>query len=170
MTDDPNSIPPITAEWIARSADARAITLANLRRRSYWLRPLAVGGAVGVIAAVVCIIGGSGWILGLAIGGGFFALLTLEMLLLCLIGVHRGNRRLIFDGARWAAGSDRTRIRVDNPVTTVVVLRENVVSVQRFGAMVLLLLRYEQFLVVPGELFPALLVDPGLATIDHIDE
>ncbi|CAM3721453.1 hypothetical protein ACXYTP_20870 [Tsukamurella ocularis] len=154
-------IPATTVEWVAQPGDARRATLSVVRSRQLWRRTLILALVVGVLVAAVCIATGSGWLLGAAIGGGFFALIAVEMPLVALLCAWLQNRKVLWPGARWAAGSDATRIRIDNPVNTIVIERANLESVQPSWAMVLLTVRPNQRFAVPAALFSGLLTDPG---------
>ncbi|MCS3779520.1 hypothetical protein [Tsukamurella ocularis] len=167
MTDNADQIPAVTIEWTALPGDARRATLSVLRQRRFWVRSLVIGLVVGVIVAAVCIATGSGWHLGLLIGGCFFLGLTLEVVLVCMFSAYRHNRKGLAAGARWAAGSDATRIRIENPLNTILLDRANVESVERNGALAVLTVRPKQRLGIPVALLPAL--RPDSATPDLID-
>lgn len=163
MTNQTEQIPAVTIEWIAQPGDVRRATLSVLRQRRFWLKALLIGLVVSVIAAVICIATGSGWLLGVSIGGAFFAGLALELILVCLLSGFLQNRKVLRAGARWAAGSDKARIRIDTPVLTMVIPRSNLESLIRSGDLVLLRLRPKQTMAVPAALLPGMLSDPGFA-------
>ncbi|KXO94359.1 hypothetical protein AXK57_21125 [Tsukamurella pulmonis] len=161
--DEPDDrIPDTTVEWVAGPGDARRATLSVIRSRRLWRRTLLLAVVVGLVAATICIATGSGWLLGAAIGGGFFALVAVELPIVALVCAWLQNRRVLRPGARWAAGSNATRIRIDSPVNTIVLERANLESVQPAWAMVLLTVRPAQHFAVPAPLFSGLLTDPGL--------
>ncbi|MBS4102678.1 hypothetical protein [Tsukamurella paurometabola] len=163
--DDADRIPSITVEWVAQPGDLRRATLSVLRQRRFWVRSLVVGLVVGVVVGAVCIATGSGWPLGLLIGGCFFLGLSLEMLLLCLFAAWRQNRKVLRAGTRWAAGSDATRIRIDNRINTIVIARENIEAFRRVGSLFVLQLREGEVVAIPVALLESVLTDPDLARL-----
>ncbi len=164
----PEAVPPVTVEWVAQPGDARRATLDFLLRRRTWIRPLLIGLAVGVVVTAVCVATGSGWPLGLTIGAAFFAGVVLEMVLVAFIVVYRHNRKGLAAGARWAAGSDAARIRFDSPISTVVLDRANVQSIERSRHVAVLTVPPKHRLGIPVALLPAILPPDG-ARPDLID-
>lgn len=156
-----DAFPSTTVEWIAQPGDARRMTLTLLRQSRLWLRALAIGLIVGAIVTAVCVATGSGWPLGLAIGGGFFAGVTLEMMLVWLIGAYRHNRIGLAPGARWALGADDARLRIDNPINTFFIERANIVSVERTRPMAVVVVHPKRRLGIPAELLDSWLADPS---------
>lgn len=158
-------MPPITVEWVAQPGDVRRATLSALRQRRFWMRSLVIGMVVGVIVAAVCIATGSGWPLGLLIGGCFFLGLSLEMILLCLFAAWRQNRKVLRAGTRWAAGSDAKRIRIENQINTIIIARENIEGFRRVGSLFVLRLREGEVFAIPVALLESILTDPDLARL-----
>ncbi|KXO98262.1 hypothetical protein [Tsukamurella pseudospumae] len=157
MSETPDTIPATTVEWIARPGDPRRATLASLRQRRAWMKPLAIGLAIGVVVTAVCVATDSGWPLGLAIGAAFFVGVVVEMELVAFIAIYRHNRKGLAPGARWAAGSDAARIRFDSPIGTTVLDRANVLSIERATFLAVLTVRPKQRLGIPVALLPAIL-------------
>lgn len=155
-----DAFPSTTAEWIAQPGDARRMTLTLLRQPRLWLRALAMGLIVGVIVTAVCVATGSGWPLGLAIGGGFFAGVTLEVMLVWLISAYRHNRIGLAPGARWALGADDARLRIDNPINTFFIERANIVSIERTRPMAVVVVHPQRRLGIPAELLDSWIADP----------
>lgn len=164
-TDDGDRIPAVTVEWTAPPGEVRRATLSLLGSRRFWLRTGAIGLVVGVVVAVVCIATGSGWPLGLLIAGAFFVGLTIEMVLMCLLGAYLQNRKVLGPGAHWGAGSDATRIRIDNRINTIVIRRENIEGFRRVGPLFVLRLRPREVVAVPVALLESTLTDPAFARL-----
>lgn len=158
-------MPPLTVEWVARPGDLRRATLSVLRQRRFWVRSFVIGLIVGVVVAAVCIATGSGWPLGLLIGGCFFLGLSLEVLLLCLVAAWRQNRKVLRAGTRWAAGSDAQRIRIENRINTIIIARENIKGFRRVGSLFVLQLREGEVFAIPMALLDSILTDPDLARL-----
>lgn len=166
MTDNSDQIPTATTEWTARRGDVRRATLSLLRQRVLWQRVLTFTVAVAAIVAAACVVSGSGWSRGLVIFVGAAVLYLALAVLMSLGAAWIQNRRVLRAGARWAAGGDDTRIRLDTPASTVIVSRSNIISVRPAGALTVLRVRPKQVLGIPTALFsdPALvdLVEKGL--------
>ncbi|AUN38767.1 LapA family protein [Tsukamurella tyrosinosolvens] len=163
--DNADRIPPITVEWVAQPGDLRRASLSVLRQRRFWVRSLVIGLVVGVIVAAVCIATGSGWPLGLLIGGCFFLGLSLEILLICLFAAWRQNRKVLRAGTRWAAGSDATRIRIDNRINTIIIARSDIEGFRRVGSLFVLQLPEGEVLAIPAALLESTLTDPAFARL-----
>ncbi|NMD57082.1 MULTISPECIES: hypothetical protein [Tsukamurella] len=124
-----------------------------------------IGLIVGVVVVAVCIATGSGWPLGLLIGGCFFLGLSLEVLLLCLVAAWRQNRKVLRAGTRWAAGSDAQRIRIENRINTIIIARENIKGFRRVGSLFVLQLPEGEVFAIPMALLDSILTDPDLARL-----
>ncbi|WP_079608092.1 hypothetical protein [Mycobacteroides abscessus] len=159
MTGDVDQIPAVTTEWFAQSGDVRRATLSILRQRGMWKRTLILTAVVAAIMAAFCIGTGSGWGLGLAVFAGTVLLYEALAVLMCMLAAYRQNRNTLRAGARWGVGSDYSRIRIDTPMSTIVIRRGDVVSARRAGALVVLKVRPKQAIGIPEVLF----ADPGLA-------
>ncbi|TWS21493.1 hypothetical protein FK529_02575 [Tsukamurella asaccharolytica] len=156
-----DTFPATTVEWTAQSGDARRMTLTLVRQRRLWLRALTTGLIVGIIATAICVATGSGWPLGLAIGGGFSIGVALEMMLVWLISAYRHNRIGLAPGARWALGSDAVRLRIDNPINTFFIERANIVSIDRTRPLSVVTVRPKRRLGIPAELLDSWIDDPS---------
>lgn len=161
-----DAFPSATVEWVAQPGDARRMTLTLLRQRRLWQRALAIGLIVGAIVTAVCVATGSGWPLGLAIGGGFFAGVTLEMMLVWLISAYRHNRIGLAPGARWALGADDARLRIDNPINTFFIERANIVAVERTRPMAVVVVHPKRRLGIPAELLDSWIADPSSTNLN----
>ncbi|MCV7067711.1 hypothetical protein H7H51_22125 [Mycolicibacterium farcinogenes] len=64
MTGSVDQIPKATTEWTAQPGDTRRATLSILRQPALWKRLLAFTTVVAAIAAGVCFVNGSGWLVG----------------------------------------------------------------------------------------------------------
>jgi hypothetical protein len=145
--------------------DPRPATLSLLRQRRFLVRPLIVGALVAVLLTVIYLAMGMEW-RDLVILVSIFAVLTaIVALVVCLIAAGKQNRKVLAEGARWAAGSDATHIRIDTPVYTIVVERTRIVSIRRAGALVVLTVAPRVPLGIPVQLLPALVPDAGLADL-----
>lgn len=158
MTGSVDQIPKATTEWTAQPGDVRRATLSILRQPAMWKRLLTFTTVVAAIAAGVCVVDGSGWLVGLVIfagAAGVYAAFAVAVSLLC---AYIPNRRVLRTGSRWAAGGDETRIRIDTPATTLVIDRDNIISVRAAGALIVLRVRPKHVLGIPTALF----ADPAL--------
>ncbi|CAM3372789.1 YcxB-like protein [Tsukamurella hominis] len=162
-------MPAVTAEWIAQPGDARRATLTVLRSRRTWLRTLAITVGLGLfLAALFLIMGTTWWDLAILLAI-FMPVYFLLIPLATAACAHLQNRKVLRAGSRWAAGSDATRIRIDNPVNTIVIERANIEAVEPSWAMVILTVRPKQRYAVPAALFSGLLTDRTLrATADDL--
>lgn len=113
------------------------------------------------ILAVIYLIMGITWFDLIVLVGGFAVATYVFATVVCLVAAYVQNRKVLRAGARWAAGSDKARIRIDTPVLTLVIPRSHVESLVRSGDLVFLRLRPKQTMAVPAALLPGMLSDPG---------
>ncbi len=158
VTGSVDQIPKATTEWTAQAGDARRATLSILRQPAMWKRMLTFTTVVAAIAAGVCIVNGSGWLAGFVIFAGAAGVYAAFAVAVSLVCAYIPNRRVLRTGSRWAAGGDETRIRIDTPATTLVIDRDNIISVRAAGALIVLRVRPKQVLGIPTALF----ADPAL--------
>lgn len=158
VTGSVDQIPKATTEWIAQPGDVRRATLSILRQPAMWKRLLTFTTVVAAIAAGVCVVDGSGWLVGLVIFAGAAGVYAAFAVAVSLVCAYIPNRRVLRTGSRWAAGGDETRIRIDTPATTLVIDRDNIISVRAAGALIVLRVRPKQVLGIPTALF----ADPAL--------
>lgn len=161
-TPDPDRIPSVTAEWVAQPGDARRATLTILRSRQTWTRTLMITLGLGFFLAALFLIMGTTWWDLLILLAIFVPIYFVLIPLVSTLCAHLQNRKVLRAGSRWAAGSDATRIRIDNPVNTIIIERANIESVKPSWAMVLITVRPKQRYAVPAALFSGLLTDRDL--------
>ncbi|OBB07643.1 hypothetical protein A5668_13745 [Mycolicibacterium fortuitum] len=161
VTGSVDQIPKATTEWTAQPGDARRATLSILRQPAMWKRLLTFTTVVAAIAAGVCVVNGSGWPVGLVIFAGAAGVYVAFAVAVSLVCAYIPNRRVLRTGSRWAAGGDETRIRIDTPATTLVIDRDNIISVRAAGALIVLRVRPKQVLGIPTALF----ADPALISL-----
>lgn len=161
VTGSVDQIPKATTEWTAQPGDARRATLSILRQPAMWKRLLTFTTVVAAIAAGVCVVNGSGWLVGLVIFAGVAGVYAAFAVAVSLVCAYIPNRRVLRTGSRWAAGGHETRIRIDTPATTLVIDRDNIISVRAAGALIVLRVRPKQVLGIPTALF----ADPALISL-----
>lgn len=166
--DDAQLLPPILIEWTAGSGDARRATLSSLKQAGLWKRTLLLAGGVAVIFAAVCIVTGSGWPLGLLIGGVLFLLYTAVAVGSALVCAHLQNRKVLKNGSRWGSGKNTTHARFDTPSGTLLFRREDIITNSNAGELVLLTVQPNQTFAFPRALFapPVWLPLPHDETLD----
>lgn len=101
VTGSVDQIPKATTEWTAQPGDARRATLSILRQPALWKRLLTFTTVVAAIAATVCVVNGSGWLVGSVIFAGAAAVYAAFAVLVSLVCAYIPNRRVLRTGSRW---------------------------------------------------------------------
>lgn len=161
VTGSVDQIPKATTEWTAKPGDARRATLSILRQPALWKRLLTFTTVVAAIAAGVCVLNGSGWLVGSVIVAAAAVVYAAFAVVTSLVCAYVPNRRVLRTGSRWAAGGDESRIRIDTPASTLVIDRSNIISVRPAGALIVLRVHPKQVLGIPTALF----ADPALESL-----
>lgn len=161
VTGSVDQIPKATTEWTAKPGDARRATLSILRQPALWKRLLTFTTVVAAIVAGVCVVNGSGWLVGSVIVAAAAVVYAAFAVVTSLVCAYVPNRRVLRTGSRWAAGGDESRIRIDTPASTLVIDRSNIISVRPAGALIVLRVRPKQVLGIPTALF----ADPALESL-----
>lgn len=153
-------MPAVTVEWTAQPGDVRRATLSLLRQPRFWQRVAVIAMLIGAVLTGIYLLMGITWQDLVILVPGLMVFYVLLAIVLCMFGAYRQNAKVLRAGARWAAGSDATRVRIDNPVNTIILDRANIESIEHNGALVVLTVRPQQRMGIPVALHGALVTEP----------